>query len=105
MTDHVGLVPVPSDGELVPFLQKMIDDDTASLDLHTAEVEDTIDDTVENQGQPIEFAYAKMLNFLANDEMMSRLELVHLCAAALWKLHEDDNQPIVELHVLETDKK
>jgi hypothetical protein len=102
VTRKVGLVPVPPDEELGAFLLNMVTEDSGTLDRHLAELQDTVDVTIEDK-DPEVFAYARMLNFLAKNQNMNRLELVHLCAAALWRLNEEQKLPDATLHSIETD--
>ena len=90
MAGHIGLVPVPDDGELSDFIRKMIVSDSEQCDRHTAELAETVEVTREME-EPEEFAYARMLNFLADN--LEQKELIHLCAAALWRIHNLNQTP------------
>ena len=89
MAGHIGLVPVPDDGELSDFIRKMIVSDSEQCDRHTAELAETVEATREME-EPEEFAYARMLNFL---ESLEEKDLIHLCASALWRIHEMNQTP------------
>ena len=56
----------------------MIASDSSILDGQLELLADAIETS-----DPYVFAYAKLLNFLASDTL-SKTELVHLCAAAMW---------------------
>lgn len=90
MAGHIGLVPVPDDGELSEFIQKMIANDSETCDRHAAELAETLQFTQE-ANEPEEFAYARMLNFLADS--LEQKELIHLCAAAMWRIHNLNQTP------------
>ena len=89
MAGHIGLIPVPDDEELSDFIRKMIENDSEACDRHTAELAETIEVTQEAE-EPEEFAYARMLNFL---ESLEDKDLIHLCAASLWRIHEMNKTP------------
>lgn len=101
MSNRIGLDVVPefSDEELLGFLKKTIFHDTEHCEEVLKDLIGTTDETKEN-GQSEEFAYAKLMNYLA---ALPKPERIHLCAAALWKLHGQNN---AEIHALplETDK-
>ncbi|ACI12479.1 hypothetical protein PBI_DAMIEN_59 [Mycobacterium phage Damien] len=102
MAGHIGLTPVPDDGELSEFIQKMIDSDQETCDRHMGDLAETVEFTVRDS-EPETFAYARMVNFLTDS--MEAGELVHLCAAALWRLYgESRNQGNVVPIQPETDK-
>lgn len=83
MANFIGLVPVPGDKPLGEFIQTLIDRDFELLKQKIKELDDTVTETLEAQPeQPIEFAYAKLLNYLAKG--ISHPDLVALCASALW---------------------
>jgi hypothetical protein len=86
----IGLRPVPPDAVLEEFINQMILEDIKTCNGQM----DLLADAVEETGwkdQPKAFAYAKLLNFLAS-ETLSKLELVHLCAAAMWRLNARDDK-------------
>lgn len=83
----IGLRPVPPNEVLESFIERMVEDDTEILEGQIEQLGDTVKESLQNR-QPKVFAYAKMLNFLAGDEM-SKEQVVHLCAAAMWKIWED----------------
>lgn len=99
MTRRIGFEPVPefTDAELSEFLRKTISHDTDHVDELLVDLAETIEETKAN-GQEIGFAYAKLMNYLAGLEKPVR---IHLCAAALWKLHGQEN---AELHVLQYER-
>lgn len=82
MGDVIGLVPVPGDKPLGEFIETLIKRDREFLNKKLIELEDTIRETKESE-QPDNFAYAKMLNYLAKG--ISHPDLINLCAAALWE--------------------
>jgi translation initiation factor 2B subunit (eIF-2B alpha/beta/delta family) len=90
---RIGLTPVPDDEELLRFLKKTISHDTDHLEEVMADLMGSVEETLSKE-QPEEFVYAKLMNFLASLERPVR---IHLCAAALWKLHGQEN---ATLHVL-----
>lgn len=95
MTRRIGFEPVPdfTDAELVEFLKKTISNDTAMCDEVLEDLHGTVEETKEN-GQDSEFAYAKLMNYLTG---LPKPVRIHLCAAALWKLHGQENAEIVAL--------
>lgn len=101
MPRRIGLDVVPefSDEEMLGFLQKTINNDAIYCDEVLTDLIGTADETKE-KGQAEEFIYAKLMNFLAG---LPKPVRIHLCAAALWRLHGQEN---AELHVLpvETDR-
>jgi hypothetical protein len=100
MSDRIGLDVVPdfTDAELLGFLQKTIFHDTQYCEEVLADLIGTTDETKE-KGQSEEFAYAKLMNYITD---LPKPVRIHLCAAALWKLHGQNN---AEIHALpqETD--
>lgn len=90
---RIGLTPVPDDAEIVGFLQKTISHDRDHLEEILLDLSGTVFETQE-KGQPKDFAYGKLMNYLAS---LPRPVRIHLCAAALWKLHGQEN---AEIHVL-----
>lgn len=83
MANFIGLVPVPGDKPLGEFIKTLIDKDFELLRQKIIELNDTITETLEAEPeQPIEFAYAKLMNYLAKG--ISHPDLIHLCASALW---------------------
>lgn len=94
MAGRVGLTPVPDDEELIQFLTGMIAADADLCDHHIIELRETIEETLKSE-EPIEFAYARMINFLA--EGIEVRELAHLCAAAMWRLHGQNNAEITSI--------
>jgi hypothetical protein len=95
VTRRIGLEPVPdfTDAELSEFLKKTISHDLDHLEEVLVDLIGTVQETKEN-GQEIGFAYAKLMNYLAS---LPKPVRIHLCAAALWKLHGQEN---AEIHAL-----
>lgn len=89
MGDVIGLVPVPGDKPLGEFIESLIVRDTVLMDEKVQELHDTIKETLESD-QPEEFAYAKMLNYLAKG--VPHPDLISVCAAALWHIAELDGE-------------
>ncbi|AZS12599.1 hypothetical protein HWB99_gp063 [Mycobacterium phage DrLupo] len=89
MTRRIGFEPVPdfTDAELVEFLKKTITNDTDHLLEILEDLIGTVEETKAN-GQAEEFAYAKLMNYLTQ---LPKPVRIHLCAAALWKLHGQEN--------------
>ena len=85
MNDFIGLSPAPKDEDLLEFLKTLVQKDRRSLEETITELLKTIVETRETD-QPISFAYAKLLNYLSQG--IQYRELVHLCAAALWRLRK-----------------
>lgn len=98
MTGPTG-VPGPDNATLAGYFATMITKDTEEIDRHLVELSDTVVDT-ETKAEPIEFAYAKMVNYFGSDDITVP-ELVHLCAAAIWKLHGQEN---AQIYVLKADE-
>ena len=86
MANTIGLTPVPKDGELVPFIKSLIEDHREFLSKTREELNGTIEQT-ESIQEPGEFAYAKLLNYLAQG--ITQPDLINLCAAALWELNQN----------------
>jgi hypothetical protein len=81
MGDVIGLVPVPGDKPLGEFIQELINRDTEFLNEKLGELLSTIKETRE-EGQPTNFAYAKMQNYL--NKVATYPEIISLAAAGLW---------------------
>jgi hypothetical protein len=86
----IGLHPVPPDAVLEEYLNETIQKDVARLDGQLELLWDAVEESLD-KGQPEVFAYAKLLNFLASDTL-DKPDLVHLCAAAMWKLYEIEKE-------------
>lgn len=82
----IGLHPVPPDAVLEDYIKETIKKDVENLDGQVELLWDAVETSLERD-QPEVFAYAKLLNFLASDTL-DKPDLVHLCAAAMWKLYE-----------------
>lgn len=82
---HIGLNPVPNDENIEQFLQKIIQQNRTEMENFLKELVKTIDET-EQSGQPNEFAYGKMLNYLATEESVTQAWLINSFAAAIWEL-------------------
>lgn len=80
---RIGLRPIP-DGNIAEFLEQLIKDHCEQADDVVEELNETIKET-EDSGQPSEFAFGKLLNYLATK---SQPELIEICAGALWNLAE-----------------
>lgn len=83
---RIGLTPVPSDADLVTFLQTTIESDQGALRAYLGELQATITDNTAN-GNPVEFTYGSLMNFLVS---LSEPVRIHLLAAAMWELRETD---------------
>lgn len=86
----IGLHPVPPDAVLEEYLKETIQQDIARLDGQLELLWDAVEESLD-KGQPEVFAYAKLLNFLASDTL-DKPDLVHLCAASMWKLYEIEKE-------------
>lgn len=108
MIGKIGLEPVPDDEEILEFIRKMIMRDLNSTKRHLQELSETIETTVEI-GEPADFAYAKMLNFLS--EQIDLRDLIHLAASAMWSIlwiikeAEAENNRGADLFVLRSEFK
>ncbi|HPE52983.1 MAG TPA: hypothetical protein PK852_02590 [Mesotoga prima] len=81
---RIGLRPIPSDGKIAEFLDSLIIDHTEQADEIVNELKETLEET-EEEGQPYQFAFGKLLNYLATK---NQAELIELCAGAFWNLTE-----------------
>jgi hypothetical protein len=86
----IGLRPVPPDAVLEEYIKQTIASDLERLNGQLELLWDAVEESLE-KGQPEVFAYAKLLNFLASDTL-DRPDLVHLCAASMWKLYEIEKE-------------
>lgn len=93
-----GLTPVPDDSALAGFLGERIAEDWIACNQLLEELDDTINDT-EIGNIPVEFAYGKMLNKFRDIEPH---ELVNIAAAAMWRLHGQNNAVVTVIRT-ETD--
>lgn len=95
MTEHrrIGITVIPDDAELAKYLEELSIQNQTLCEGILIELRETVTGTLA-EDQPEIFAYAKMLNFLAS---LSKIELNNLCAAALWKLHGQNNAEIIPL--------
>lgn len=96
MPKFIGPVPVPKDKPLGEFIESLIERDSIFLEAKQIELSNTTKQTREEE-QPVSFTYAKLLNFL--NKVIEFDELVHLCAAAMWKLQEQNG----EIHDMDSD--
>ena len=80
----IGLRPVPPDVVLEDHIKEVIVRDENVLNGQLELLADAIETS-----DPYVFAYARLLNFLASDTL-SKTELVHLCAAAMWGGYTED---------------
>lgn len=92
------LSPVRDDDKVESLLNVMVADDADKLAAIMEQFRDTVVQT-ESDGQPEVFAYAKAMNFLRSGDV-GLPEMVHLLAAAMWKLHGQNN---AEIFVLKAD--
>lgn len=83
-----GLTPVPSDDELERWLQDQIDESDKMLYVVLEDLKSSIEDKRQN-GEPINFSYGKLLNFLAS-EYFTEPDRIRLLATALWELAKDE---------------
>ena len=81
---RIGPVPVPDDENLSEFIKGIIQQNHSIVVEKLGELGDTVRETL-SENQPKEFAYAKLLNYLSAQDTP---ELIHLCAASLWKLYD-----------------
>jgi hypothetical protein len=86
----IGLHPVPPDAVLEEYLKETIQQDIERLNGQLELLWDAVEESLD-KGQPEVFAYAKLLNFLASDTL-DKPDLVHLCAASMWKLYEIEKE-------------
>lgn len=80
---RIGPRAVPDDANLKELLSDLIKENSMVLVGKGAELIGVIRD-FENEGEPREFAYGKLLNYL---QAQDKPELVYLCAAAMWNLY------------------
>lgn len=87
MAGRVGLEPVPDDENIANWLterslkhEEIVGEVLTGIEGLRAEVKE--------DGEPDIFAYGKLLNFLASEEV-SQPELIAICAGALWWLHDE----------------
>ena len=90
----IGLHPVPPDAILEDYIKETIQKDIENLGGQLELLWDAVEESLD-KGQPEVFAYAKLLNFLASDTL-DKPDLVHLCAAAMWKLYEIEKESVKE---------
>lgn len=81
---RIGPKRVPDDAEIHKFLNDLILESKKILFERMGELSDTINETSES-GQPPEFAYAKLLNYL---QAQLSPNTIYLCAAAMWELQK-----------------
>lgn len=81
---RVGFTPIPTDANIQFWLDDLVADHKTLLDALLNDLARTVEETAE-KGQPPIFAYAKMMNYLAS-EQVKKPEVVRLLAAALWEL-------------------
>ena len=79
-----GLTPVPSDDELNQWLQDQIDESDKMLFVVLEDLQLSIEDK-KQKGEPVNFSYGKLLNYLAS-EQFTEPDRIRLLAAALWEL-------------------
>ena len=84
----MGLTPVPSDDQLSEWLQQQIDENDEILYVVLGDLQLSIEDKKE-KGEPVNFSYGKLLNYLAS-EHFTEPDRIRLLAAALWELATSD---------------
>lgn len=84
MPRRVGLVPVPDDANLEQFMQTQIDEHDELLYALLSQFQLTIEETIQS-GQPFNFAYGKLINFINSDEI-PEIDRIKLLSAAVWEL-------------------
>lgn len=84
MKRRVGITPIPTDANVEHFLEGLRSDNQDSLDAVLSDMRKTIAQT-EHVGEPVVFAYGKLLNYLASTEVR-KPDLIRLLAAAIWEL-------------------
>ena len=85
MTERGGLSPVPDDAQIDHWLQERINENDLALFDILQDLKLSIKEK-EEAGQPINFAYGKLLNYLASEQYFSNPQRIRLLAAALWEL-------------------
>lgn len=80
--NYVGPIPVPNDTNLADFLTKLRHEATLELEVLLSEFSEVIDYGKE-EGEPEEFAYARLLNQLATIETP---KLIRILSAAIWRI-------------------
>lgn len=81
---RIGIRAIPDDADIAKFLESLIQEYNKKTIEKVKELNETIKET-ENSGQPAEFAFGKMLNYLAT---LEKPELIELLAGALWNAAE-----------------
>lgn len=80
---RIGPRSIPDDANLKELLSELIKENSITLISKGAELIDAVSEFKE-RGEPEEFAYGKLLNYL---QAQDKPELVYLCAAAMWNLY------------------
>ena len=78
------LRPLPGDEDVKKYMVEIITENSEMLSKVMKELFDTISQT-RKEDQPKEFAYGKLLNYLAAQKGP---EIINLCAAALWEIQK-----------------
>lgn len=81
MTDHIGLDAVPDDENLIKWLRVKFGLANVELLEYQQEFNEVVELTKEND-EPIEFAYARLLNNLATK---TEPELIRMLSAFIWR--------------------
>jgi hypothetical protein len=79
---RIGPKIILSDDQIERFLKDQCNEHYKLLQEKMGELNDTIEET-EKEEQPMEFAYAKLLNYLNAQDTPT---IIYLCAAAMWEL-------------------
>ena len=82
MSGRVGLTPVPDDGDISAFLFKIQNEHFQILRDRLEALVGTINQT-RSDNEPDIFAYGKLMNYLASDDV-DEPELLAMCASAMW---------------------
>jgi hypothetical protein len=80
---RIGPRSIPDDANLKELLSDLIKENSLVLIQKGTELIGVIRD-FEKEGEPREFAYGKLLNYLNAQDFP---EVVYLCAAAMWNLY------------------
>jgi HSP90 family molecular chaperone len=84
--NRVGLEPAPDDDKLVEWLREKIDKAEKDFNKLVSDFHEVVDYGIE-EGEPFEFAYARLLNFCAS---LSQKELIELLSGATWYVRHLD---------------
>lgn len=81
MPDDVGLESVPNDAEIVGWLNHRFSEHSEQLVNYLREFNEVVELT-RSDGEPIEFAYARLLNNLA---LLDSPKVLNMLAAMIWR--------------------